>query len=219
MDKVGFYCVNFNDDARKSRMEARFLTQGLFLTFVDPIHADDPRLNGLPATEMRNGAIMLQHIESLRHFLEETDYEYCVVCEDDVHLHRNFRVLLEYVLQEGIPKYDVLLLGYLWHEPLYTSSFVPATPLTFWRYHSELWGAQMYIVSRSHASYLVNKYSKPILTDPVPYNPDWTITKEGNCALCVPMLAVEEGEVKTDHWGQKTYHRKCHLANMTADYS
>lgn len=218
MDRVGFYCVTFQDDARRVRMEKRFEQHGLFLTFVDPVLSSDPRLADVSDSERRTAAVMLQHMDSLRHFVEETNYEYCVVCEDDIHLHKEFRSLLHYVLKSGIRSYDIVLLGYLWHEPIYTSSFQNAKPLTFWKYHNELWGSQMYIVTRSHAERLVARYRMPTLQPSVPYSPDWTITKDGNRALCVPMLAVEEGHVKTTHAGQRDYHRMCHLANMNESY-
>ena len=78
----------------------------------------------------------------------------------------------------------------------------------------------MYLISRSYAKFLLNKYTLEFavsnLNDP-PYNPDWIITKNGNRAIIHPLIAVEEGDTKTDHSGQNDFHRSCFLCNYNPD--
>jgi hypothetical protein len=50
-----------------------------------------------------------------------------------------------------------------------------------------------------------------------PYSADWIITKNGNRAIIHPLIAVEEGDTKTDHSGQNDFHRSCFLCNYNPD--
>ena len=85
---VVFYMINFNDDNRKKRMIDRFEFLNLDLQFVNPIYESDIRLSGTNLYK-RTSAIMLQHLDSIRHFYENTSGKYCVVCEDDIYISKN----------------------------------------------------------------------------------------------------------------------------------
>jgi hypothetical protein len=69
----------------------------------------------------------------------------------------------------------------------------------------------MYFMSRAHAKVLVNRYTPEYALAETqagrPFCTDWQFTKYGKRGLLVPMVGLEEGEVKTDHQGQIDFHR------------
>ena len=82
-----------------------------------------------------------------------------------------------------------------------------------------MWGSQMYLLNRTTAQRFLEKYTVDYamgtLLDPsLPhFSPDWTLTKDGDRGLVYPMLALEEGVVKTDDYGQQEFHKNCHDAH------
>lgn len=221
-----FYVINFNDEARRERMKTRFSKLGTKEPhFVDPVFITDPRLDKDEIQHKRTCSIMLQHLDSLRHFLEQTDKKFCIVCEDDIHISKNLRNDLPEIVQQFKEQdLDVLLLGYLSMYPVDMETNAHFTPkfrskkYKYANYPDDLWGSQMYMMSRKHAKNVLDKFGPDyILTGELPYNPDWILTKTGNRALIVPMMAVEEGDTKTDHGGQNEFHRRCFECNYNAD--
>lgn len=219
-----FYVINFNDDSRRERMKTRFSKLGTKEPyFVDPVFITDPRL--CDAQHKRTCSIMLQHLDSLKHFLEESDKDFCIVCEDDIHISKNLRNDLPEITKQFIElDLDVLLLGYLSMHPINTETNAHfelkarSKKYKYANYPDDLWGSQMYMMSRKHAKNVLDKFGPEyILKGELPYNPDWILTKTGNRALIVPMLAVEEGDTKTDHGGQNEFHRLCFECNYDAN--
>ena len=126
---------------------------------------------------------------------------------------------------------DVLLLSYLWPFYVQEDNYFPVlkryTKYTTeetengsivtqkeWKiqgYPEDLWGAHMYMISRAHAKVLIDRYTSEYALAETqagrPFCTDWQFTKFGNRGLIVPMLGLEEGEVKTDHQGQIEFHR------------
>jgi GR25 family glycosyltransferase involved in LPS biosynthesis len=221
---VVFYVINFKDDARKKRMIARFNHIGIDLHFVNPVTQDDPRLHNTPLYK-RTSSIMLQHLDSVRDFYENTSAEYCIVCEDDIHISKNLHKHLPKIIQDfeelGL---DLLLMGYLypygvhgnWHFPVLKSN----ENYTYHGYPDDIWGSQMYLISRKHAETILNTFTIQFGIDQlevVHFNPDWTITKWGKRAIISPMIAVEEGDDKSNHEGQTHFHRACHQGNYNPE--
>lgn len=217
-----FYCVNFQDNDRLGKMNDRFNKLDVSINFVDPVFKTDPRLNmeGIPENHKRTCSIMLQHLDSLKHFLATTDEscKFCIVCEDDIlvskHLLNKMPTMIKQFNELNL---DVLLLGYLFPyeiDPFYNHHFPffsEENGHIFCGYPDDLWGSQMYMVSRAHAERLIREFPPEYILgeSSLPYNPDWIITKVGKRALIKPLLALEEGEVKTDHWGQSDFHQQC----------
>lgn len=85
----------------------------------------------------------------------------------------------------------------------------------FHRYSNDLWGTQMYMISREYAKYLLEAYTLQYAIDNIskPYSSDWIITKNGNRAMIYPMIAVEEGPVTSDCEPQSEFHKRCHFVN------
>ena len=221
---VVFYVINFKDDARKGRMVSRFDQMGIDLHFVNPVLENDTRLQNTPLYK-RTSSIMLQHLDSIRHFYENTSAKYCIVCEDDIHVSKHLHEHLPKIIQDFESlNLDLLMLGYLYPYGLHGNWQFPllkTTDLyTYHEYPEDTWGSQMYLISRKHAETLLNKYTIEFAVEQlekVHYNPDWTITKCGKRALISPMLAVEEGDDKSNHQGQTEFHRLCHLGNYNPD--
>lgn len=219
------YCVNFQDENRRSKMIERFDQLKIPVNFVDPVLKSDPRLSldGVQEDHKRTYSIMLQHVDSIQVFLNTTgdSEKFCIVCEDDVLLSKTLFALLPDVCSNFLDlDLDILLLGYLLPDKVLDSERFPVIKsheeFVYRGYHSDLWGSQMYMVSRDYAKRLIETFQPSYIlrTDSLPYNPDWTITKCGKRALISPMLALEEGEVKHECYAQSSFHQRCFETNF-----
>lgn len=216
------YIVNYKDDERKQKMVNRVKAVGLDAHFVAPVSTTDPRIGTQPITdfEKRNWSIFFQHVDCMRSFLEDTTYDYCIVCEDDVVFSRELKIEIPTAIQmyeeTGI---DMLLLSYLWPYNVAEDHYFPVLKrfqtykqeYKIQGYPEDLWGAHMYMFSRTHAKTMVERYTPEYALAEQqagrPFCTDWQFTKFGKRGLIVPMLGLEEGEVKTDHQGQIDFHR------------
>jgi len=212
------YVVNYKDDARRQRMTQRVKAIGLDAHFVRPVSAEDPRVRDQPITdfEKRSWSTLFQHVDSMRDFVENTTYDYCIVCEDDILFSRSLRDEIPQIINlYDQTKLDVLLLSYLWPFDVIENNYFPVLHRTpEWKiqgYPDDLWGAHMYFMSRAHAKVLVDRYTPEYALAETqagrPFCTDWQFTKYGKRGLLVPMVGLEEGEVKTDHQGQIDFHR------------
>jgi len=226
-ENVGFYCINYKDENRREKMVERWEKLDLPLHFVPPVESDDPRLldtGGVDISiEKRTWAIMLQHLDSVRHFIEQTDKHYCVVCEDDILVSKYLKMdIVEIVNTYEKLELDVALLGYLVPYTIHDDNrYYPLKErnhmFSYHDYPDDLWGSQMYIVSRKHGEALLDRYTIGHALEtkdgPVPFSPDWTLTKWGKKAIVYPMVALEEGDTKCDLDSEITYHQKCFKHN------
>jgi hypothetical protein len=125
---------------------------------------------------------------------------------------------------------DVLLLGYLVVEKIDSGDFIGVklkkngifsneinqSKYYIYTYPNEIWGAQMYMLSRENAKNLLDKYyvgyfQKTLLDKTLtPFSSDWTITKDGNAALLYPLLVIENNEKKYNDNGQCNLHYSCY---------
>ena len=220
------YVVNFKNDARKERMTKRFGELGFGLVFVPPVTEEDSRLENVPYK--RTSSIMLQHLDSIRHYYENTSYNYCIVCEDDILISKYFGKELPKIIQDFEElNLDSLLLGYLfpgnvrgnWHFPSLKQND-DSREYSYHGYPDDIWGSQMYMISRAQAESVLNTFTVEYAMnhlEKIPYNPDWTITKHGKRAILYPMMAVEEGITASDHQGQNEFHRICFTQNYRED--
>jgi hypothetical protein len=221
---VKFYTFSFHNEVREAGMRHRFELENLSLEFVEPVENSDPRLVAATDEIRRNWAIMFNHLDMLTKFLE-SDAKYGIFCEDDIFIRRGIKNFLPEILanfeRRGL---EILLLGYL--LPFKPVEILPASNsfepheinFTFHKFPEDMWGSQMYLLSRVTAKRLLDKYTldyaKKALTDSsmTPFSPDWTLTKDGRRAALYPMLAVEEGIVVTTHQGQVDFHKRCFQA-------
>jgi hypothetical protein len=232
------YTFSFNDPGRAERMRHRFERVGIPLTFVPPVLATDPRIPAEAQHDkalVRNCAIMWNHLDMLRCFLEDPSRPaYGLFCEDDIYIRKDLAELVPLLIAlYRAHRIDLFLLGYLeltqigrvvLSEP---QRFAPPSALpdlVVRRYGHYQWGAEMYMVDRNHAATLLDLFNEDFARRSVlkldnlpPFSPDWTITKYGNKALVYPMMAVEEGQVVADDDWHRNFHANCHKAQYDPD--
>ncbi|MEO0236648.1 MAG: glycosyltransferase family 25 protein [candidate division WOR-3 bacterium] len=228
-NRIPVYIINYYNQARKERMIKRFEQFGITPYFPPGVELTDERLiNVSPTNEKRVWSIMLQHLDALKHFCKTTNASKCIVAEDDIYISKSFSS----DLQEIIPVFDrqnldILLLGYLLpfkinmdlNNQVWMNHYFPIIDQSinrkYHRYPNDLWGCQMYLISRQHAQFLLDKYTVQYALDHPnePYNPDWIITKTGNRAIVNPMIAVEEGVNNSNCHSQIDFHQRCFMTN------
>ncbi len=223
--------MNYKNEERKKRIIERFDKLGFEIKFTKEVDLDDPRLTpyDISKSEKRIWAIALQHFDGLRDFYYNTDYQYCIGCEDDIYVSKSFSTDITGIIEHFEElKLDILMLGYLLpfkidNESSYHQGYFPILKRTdkylYQEYPNDIWGSQMYLVSRSYAKQLLDKYTPEFAfkNPDIPYNPDWIITKVGKRALLNPMIAVEEGVNLSDHIGQIDFHKRCFKCNYEED--
>jgi GR25 family glycosyltransferase involved in LPS biosynthesis len=229
-DQCAFYCLSYKNEKRKTALANRFAELGIEVEFYDGVGFDDPRIKK-PLEENYAGlrkawSYTYGHFDMIFKFLTETEKDYGIFCEDDIRLHKS--------LAEDIPMLtddfermglDVLLLGYLTPHRIegHLSGFhlkqqFDNRTRKYHHYPDSLWGAQMYMLSRSHAKWLLDKYYDGYASAEAPTNPpfcsDWTITKDGVRALVFPMYAVEDGDTPYENGSQWNFHQDCFRCNF-----
>ena len=232
---IKFYCINFKDENRREKMQNRWNVLGLDLKFVDPVETSDSRFDIVREYDankgLRDWAIMLQHLDSLRDFVQleyivNEKNEYVIICEDDIMVSKHLPNDLPEIIEtyERL-KLDVLLMGYLIPYKITDDNhYYPLKERNYkYSYHGypgDIWGSQMYMVSRKHAEILLQRYTveyallseKDFLDkdkEKEPFSPDWTLTKYGNRSVIYPMVALEEGNTKCDWDSEIDYNAKC----------
>ena len=224
------YCLSYDNPARLSDMQMRFSTIGASCSFYEGVPPTDPRILGKTPVDSINKvwSCMYGHLDMIHKFYNSSDADFGIFCEDDILIDRN---LLKYI-PEIISDFrsidiDILLLGYL--IPSAIDSSTPNftirksnhdTQLSYYDYPEDLWGTQMYMISREYAKVIIDKYSNgyadQTLVDSslTHFSADWTITKDGRRALVYPLLSIEDGKSKYSHEGQARYHAQCYSANF-----
>jgi hypothetical protein len=192
--------------AREDRMHRRLKYLGLSATFVRGV--DTTEMQNYPEA-CRNGTF-LGHLKLLRKFVEESKADYAIVAEDDDYLHRDLKWQIPQVLADfKHMQLDVLLLGYLIdHIPTEALGF-PHLTKGYYGFHDELWGTQMYLLTKEHAKRILVECDVVAYDGRIPWGVDFHVTKKGRRALLYPMLAVEEGEIRDMNEIHLMYHRRC----------
>lgn len=215
MNNVAIYSFSFNNPERVRRMNHRFEAVGYPVHWIAPVMKDDARITDV--MDRRTQAIMYNHLDMIKEFLSSSA-EFGIFCEDDIYIRRDFDRLLSHAIASykslGL---DVMLLGYLmtyvpFQHVAHNGHTCLEPPLAVMSYDDGLWGSQMYMCDKTAARKLLETFSSPEATT-LPFSPDWTLTKYGKRAIVYPMLAVEEGQVVTDHVGQQVFHKQCTAAH------
>ncbi len=245
-DICSFYCLSYKNEQKKINMSNRFSQLNINVEFYDGVGFDDKRLS-IPLInkdELKHKwSSMYGHLDMINKFVKETDKEYAVFCEDDIYLDKNLANDIPILIQDfKIMKLDVLLLGYLtkykiedFDHQFSVKKEYGCTNNKLRKYHNYynyLRGSQMYMLSRSHAQSILEKYysgyaEKTLNTDYElsttlqPFYADWTITKNGNRAIVYPMYAVEDAGPQSGHIDdynqQHIFHRGCFNFNYNRD--
>jgi len=235
---IPVYIVSYKNKERKERMTKRFSDlQFNNINFVKEVHSTDDRitcfshLENYDKIEKRTWSIMFQHLDSIKDFYEKGKYDYCIVCEDDIFISNDFGNKLSDIIKDfDSLSLDILMLGYLLSFKIDTNSsyhlsYFPMllrhseNSYTINKYPDDVWGTQMYMITRKYAGFLLEKFTNMYAYYNLdkPYNPDWIITKNGKRALIIPMFAVEEGVNLSDCHGQQEYHKTCFETNYNKE--
>lgn len=221
-DLIYFSCLNYNNVDRKTAMEERFKQLNITCTMYKGVNPEeDKRFISLPShANKRVISCMYGHLDMIHAFYYTTDKKYGIFCEDDIYLHKDFSARLFDIIHNDMDemKIDILLLGYLFPSKI-DNIEKNTKPYNYYHYGDDLWGAQMYLLTREYAKFVLDKYSESYLEKTLidstltPFSADWTITKNGKRFMVYPMLAVEDGKYKSGDYYQDMFHTNCHVNN------
>jgi GR25 family glycosyltransferase involved in LPS biosynthesis len=236
--QYGIYCLSYNNPKRRVQIQSKFESQGLAVQFYDGVSPTDPRIQGRPLAPniQRAWSIMYGHLDMLRLFVN-SGKEFGIFCEDDILIRKDFCGNLAQILSHFVElRLDVLLLGCLCSNPDFMKySNFPERPITDgathpFRYYaydsnpsSAVWGTQMYLLHKSHAEFLLEKYAHGYadltIQDKslVHFSADWTITKEGEKAVIHPLVAIENAEAEYEDEYQGICRKKCYRLFYSSD--
>jgi len=214
MTNLPIYIINCHNESRKKRMIDRFKHVDLMPTFncFTDISGIEQKYH---MTLTIHDKVMLSHMNCIKKFYE-SNKPLGIICEDDIYIHKTLDKEIEKVTTFITNnQYDILLLGYLlnYKPPYHYHNLITSfDKYKVYDYNNQLWGLQMYMITRKHAKYLLDNFPIQWKFD----NPkkawasDWIISKNGKRAMIYPMLAVEEGDRICDNdSSQKRYHREC----------
>jgi hypothetical protein len=202
-----FMCIYSNNTYQKTNMRQRFAQIGI-----------DCNYHGIP-NKTNAGSIEYtdcDHLQMIFDFYYTTTKAYGVFCEAEIYIHKDLRAILTKILSDfSVLKLDILLLGYHVHFPITESMVTRGFPFkretntrsayTYHDYPDDLVGNQMYILSRKHAKYLLDKYytgyiDKTFVDNTgTPFSSTgFIITREGNKALISPAIVAVCAANKTE---------------------
>lgn len=236
-DLCAFYCLSYKNEERKTALSNRFSQLNINVEFYDGVEFNDPRLS-IPL-ENNDGlkkawSYTYGHFDMINKFVLETDKEYGIFCEDDIYLDKNLANDIPTLVEDfKTMNLDLLLLGYLtmykieeYHHGFSVKHDFPNRTKKYHNYPDNLWGAQMYMLSRTQAKTLLEKYyngyaektlDPELNANMTPFCSDWAITKEGNRAIVYPMYALEDGKTQYEHGGQHNFHQDCFHQNYNPE--
>jgi GR25 family glycosyltransferase involved in LPS biosynthesis len=213
--KYQFYCLSFNDNLKRKHMMEKFKKLNINCKFNDGVNKNDSRLQFFTNSfNKRQKSITYSHLSIIEDFVYKSDKDYAIICEDDILINKYIVEILEKIIKDfNVLNLDILLLGYMLPYKLERHHIFNQYPLkipkitnslyTYHNYPDYLSGTQMYMITKKHAQYILNKYNIGELIDKR-YILDKLYIKEGNKALIYPMIAIEDKNQKDG------YHILCH---------
>ena len=229
-----FYCLSFNNPIRTTAMREKFATLGEYHSSIyEGVHPTNQRISEKKGSdsEKRVWSCMWGHLDMINDFYYNSSAQFGIFCEDDILIHKDIIQLLPKILNDFTKmKLDVLLLGYLLPFTLdnnnntnnsyfvdYNNSFkYNSVKYNYYTYPNDLWGTQMYVLSKSSAKHILDKYYvERGDNDDLPFSSDWTITKYGKRAMIYPMIAIEQCPTPSSSLTeQDKFHLKCHTTHF-----
>jgi GR25 family glycosyltransferase involved in LPS biosynthesis len=219
------YCLNFENEYRKMKMEKKFNDVGITDYYMYPgVPLTDPRILKLNPNPNCALSIFFGHLDMIQMFVEsEPESEYAIFCEDDLMLHKNIVEIVPFLVEKMKDlDLEILLMGSLLnYKPNSENLLDKMPPSLFYSYSDGHWGAQMYILRKDYARRLLDpdflKENEDFLVA------DFYITQRTlKKALIYPMLAVEDIEYILTKYeecrGQKNFHMSCHLFCYDKDF-
>jgi GR25 family glycosyltransferase involved in LPS biosynthesis len=232
---VDVYCLSYQNPKRRKTMTEKFEKLEWPVEFYDGVGPEDPRMK-----EYEFSSCMLGHMDMIHKFYYESTKEFGIFCEDDVCIHDELAKSLPAIIEECKSKdLELVLLGYLMnyhieYEGMFGHHSASDKQINgchkLYTYGDQIWGTQMYMISRKYAKYLLETYSleigKDMLTHPekypgLYYAADWIITKKTKKrALLFPLFCIENGEVEhlTERHGQREFHRLSYTKHVNEHF-
>lgn len=192
MSKIGYYCLNFNNETRKETMMKKFDSLGLDVEIFHGVEDSDQTVS-----------ILKGHHEILQSFYS-SDNDYAIIFEDDLKISKNFNEQLPTIIHDFKEmKLDIMLLGYLINYHPFDSMKIKKS---YYKYNDHLWGTQTYLISKEYCRWFLFDYS---LSFNCGLGIDSLITKFGNRAMVYPPLTIENGLTWYISTDQHMFHKSC----------
>nr|QBK89958.1 MAG: glycosyltransferase family 25 [Pithovirus LCPAC101] len=219
---TNIYCINVRSSTdRRKRMVNRFETSGILdkVTFIDAIPSNSGLIDyyaGYTSNEKEKDKIKrnvisckASHIKAIRQFLSDAPSiyfegenenivnNYGIICEDDIMLSNDFLRRYEETIQNLPDNTPLICLSYLiWQYGDIKWSGKDRNIENICNIGKDVWGTQMYMISREYAIKVINKYDKDnhtlqsensghILTSEL-------ITRKSGGYIAYPPLAIED---------------------------
>ena len=151
---LDIYCLSFNNQKRKSVMLKKFKKFENFIHIHNGVSFEDDRM----FIDNRVLSCMLGHMDMIKDFYNNSKNDYAILCEDDIVIHKDLNDIVDKIINLT-QNFDIILLGYLLNYELSNDNSKILDINNKFKlhiYNDELWGAQMYLISRSYAKYLLD---------------------------------------------------------------
>jgi hypothetical protein len=228
------YCLNFGDK-RTAAITASFAAVGLSdkVTLCPGVSAEVIKEANNHKPEYFNYyyticSIFLGHISMMKMFLETSDKEFGIFCENDIRIHKDIKSKIPYYLEKMKDlNLDILRLGYFIRNQTYLDSLKRIKEGIYEKTNLGIPGAQMYVLTRQKCQKHVEKFNLQYLLHffygpKVYYYVDGNVTlvDDGKSALIYPMLALEyiPDNWNSEHGDDTEYQRDSCKFNLTGDY-
>lgn len=239
---VDVYCISYNKPKRKQQMEYIFAKLDIPAYMYAGVGPEDPRMQEHPWIS----SCMLGHMDMVAKFYYESDKEYGIICEDDICIHDKLPDHIPVIIEECKKRdIDLVMLGYLmnYHIPhngsnghQFICDLTTHTGYTghrMYTYTDDLWGGQMYMISKTYAKELVEKYGleygiawNNALTNNIQnhnyicYVADFINTKvTPKRAVVYHPLCIENGDVDHyEHYGQRMFHKASYTMHVNEHF-
>lgn len=168
------YCINLRSRPdRKIKMVSRFNHRKLIdkVIFIEAVtkradllryYTNDYEGSDVDPNEINYGEIacFASHLKALRTFLENTSdtNECAIICEDDILIHNNFSDELEAVMHDLPIDFNICSLSYF---PVDKREYLKVTENIYQMGLDNIWGTQMYLISREYALNCIFWYDRP----------------------------------------------------------
>jgi hypothetical protein len=154
LKNVDFYYINLNKDIEKNKNMLKILLENNIIN-EKRIEAIDGKsqnvcINGLSFSEH---GCTLSHLEALKHFCNNSNNEYAIICEDDIDISNICKINFSFydTLKFYKPEFYCLQLAVTTREDMEIDFSL--RPRTFWDFSTAA-----YIVNKKYARLLIDSY-------------------------------------------------------------
>lgn len=218
--QIGYYCLSYKN-LRTADFQKVLSKFNITANIHSGVLHDDPRLAQLTNDKLKRvWSTCYGHLDMIHQFYE-SGKAYGIFMEDDIIIRNDFMKQLPNILQNVKEQnLDILMMGYLCENEIdgycnFPTMFTSG-PFKYLAYPDNTWGCQMYLLTRTYAKTLLDKYyhgyAERTLSDQslTHFSADWTITKDGKRMLLYPLMAIEKFEERYENGDQMRAHTNCY---------